>query len=119
MNPPHIPTTQPPTHDTPQTSTTTLPSASTLPPTVRGRGLSTSAAASSSSNTSSTSSRDRYVSPHDWAALTRDYGKSEVGGAAGAQVEVRTIRAEVRALEEQGSRYSRRLRKRESPPVSF
>lgn len=77
-------------------------------PTVR-RGLSSNAAAPAEE--AGTSSGDRYVSPHDWTALERDYGKSEGSLAAGAKVEVRTIKAQVRSLEEQGSRYSRRLRK--------
>lgn len=83
-----------------------------LPHDHRPRGLSTAAAPDAEAGGEGSSSRDRYVSPHDWGAITRDYGKSE-GSAVGAKVEIRTIQAEVRSLEEQGSRYSRRLRKGE------
>jgi hypothetical protein len=111
----HIDSTGRPSHFPQQT-----PAASTLPsplarigggcPTVR-RCLSTSNAAAAEEE--GASSRDRYVSPHDWAAITRDYGKSDAV-TQGAPVEIRTIKVEARSLEEQGSRYSRKLRKRGS-----
>lgn len=101
----------------PPTQTTTPTSTAPLAPRIGGggcptvhRGLSSNAAASAE-EAGSSSSRDRYVSPHDWGAIVRDYGKSESSAAAGAKVEIRTIKAEARSLEEQGSRYSRRLRK--------
>jgi len=93
-----------------QTTTATPAPAPAYPAAHRGLSTSTSASAAPAAEGSEGSSRDRYVSPHDWGSLVRDYGKSSEGGGV-AQVEIRTIKAAERGLEEQGSRYSRRLRK--------
>ena len=73
------------------------------------RGLST-ATASNASNAGTPSSKDTYVSPHDWGAIERDYGKAKDAASVGQAAEIQTIEAKKRSLEEVGSRYSRRLR---------
>lgn len=52
---------------------------------------------------------DKVSSSHDWAALVRDYGKSDAVSSS-IPMEVPTIEATVRSLDDTGSRYSRRLR---------
>lgn len=50
-----------------------------------------------------------YVSPHDWSSIEKQYGKADTSAAL-KPVEIHTITATSRTLEQQGSRYSRKIR---------
>ncbi|GAB5032457.1 50s ribosomal protein l25 [Nannochloropsis oceanica] len=53
----------------------------------------------------------KYVSPHNWMALVRDYGKSDAV-VGDAPMEIQTIQATARTPQETGSRYSQRAREK-------
>ncbi len=56
-----------------------------------------------------------YVSPHDWTALVRDYGKSDAA-VGSAPMEIQTLQATARTPAEAGSRYSQRARQQGKLP---
>ena len=97
-----------------QRSQESLPPPSATP-LLSTRGLASTSTSSSAAASSNEGAAKKYVSPHDWAALVRDYGKSDAV-VGSAPMEIQTIQATARTPEETGSRYSHRAREQGKLP---